>query len=488
MKILYVSPEVDPFAKTGGLADVSRSLPKALADLGHDIRVVMPLYKSIDVRRYGLHPILAEIDVHFPRATRRGYVQSATFPGSSVPIYFIQQDHFFGRDELYGSNGEDYPDNPERFAFFSLATLWMLKGLDWQPDVIHCNDWQTALIPAYLRFHADLAADRFYSEIRTLFAIHNLAYQGLGAPEWVERLGLPRALFNLKGVEFYGKLNLMKAGILYADHLSAVSRQYAKEIRTKEFGAGLEGVLDERASHLTGILNGADYSIWSPEVDSLIPARYSIQSLRGKEKCKAALEARFDLPEKPNTPLIGIVSRLADQKGFDLITEVMDDLMRLDIQLVILGTGEPKYHEFLTRMAEKYPRRMGLALRFDNELAHWVEAGADMFLMPSRYEPSGLNQLYSMRYGTIPIGRKTGGLADSITNATPSTIKSGAGTGLVFEEYSGRRMLDAITRAIKLYKANPQAWAKLVHNAMEKDFSWTASAEEYARLYKKIVK
>ncbi len=486
MKILFVSAEVHPYAKTGGLADVSGALPPALAELGCDVRVAMPLYKTIDVDKFGLHPILTEIDVHFPHYTRRGYVQRSTFPNTDLPVYFIQQNHYFDRDNLYTEEGRDFPDNPERFAFFCLATLWMLKSLDWQPDLIHCNDWQTALIPTYLRYHPEVSADSFYSDIKTLFTIHNFAYQCVVPPEWVKRLGLPGSLFTPAGLEFYGKLNLMKAGILYSDHLSTVSKQYAKEIRTAEFGAGLEGVLENRASHLTGILNGVDYSVWDPESDSIIPARFSSSDLRGKETCKAALQKRFDVPENPNIPLIGMITRLVDQKGLDLLTAVFEDLMRLDIQLCILGTGDPKYHALLTEKAKKYPRRVGLFLGFDNELAHWIEAGADMFLMPSYYEPSGLNQLYSLRYGTIPIVRKTGGLADSIVNATPSTIKSGQGTGFVFDEYKGKRMLDAVTRALKLYKANPRAWSKLVQNAMSKDFSWTASAKEYRKLYKKL--
>jgi len=446
----------------------------------------MPLYKSIDREAFDLHPILTEIDVHFPLTTRRGYVQRTTFPDTNVPIYFIQQEPYFGRDTLYGPGGKDYPDNPERFAFFCLATLWMLKSLDWQPDVIHCNDWQTALLPTYLKFHTDASTDPFFRPTKTLFTIHNLAYQGLAPPEWVKRLGLPPEVFTPAGVEFWGNSNLMKAGLLYADHLSTVSKQYAREIRTTEFGCGLEGVLEERTSQLTGILNGADYSVWNPKTDKLIPARFSSGDLRGKEKCKAALQERFELPVRPGTPLIGMIGRLVDQKGFDLIAQAFPDLMRLDLQIVILGTGEPKYHDMLKRMSEAYPGRTGVRLAFDNEMAHWIEAGSDLFLMPSRYEPSGLNQLYSLRYGTVPVVRKTGGLADSIVNATPSSIKNGTGTGFVFEEYTAKRMFDAILRGIKLFKANPRAWQKLIHNAMTKDHSWTASAREYQKLYRKL--
>lgn len=487
MKILLVSSEVVPFAKTGGLADVAGALPAAIAALGHDVRIAMPLYRGIDKARFGLRPILREVDVHFPHATVRGYVQRADLPSTSIPAYFIQQEGYFDRPQLYGENGQDYPDNPERFAFFSMAVLWMLKGLDWQPDLIHCNDWQTALIPTYLLHHAEISKDPFYKPLRTLYTIHNLAYQcGVGS-DWLSRLALPESLFHPEGMEFYGKINFMKAGILYSDHVSTVSRQYAREIRTPEYGCGLDGVLSSRAAHLTGILNGIDYSVWNPEVDALIPAQYSAVNLKGKEKCKAALQKRFDLPLKPATPIIGMISRLADQKGFDLVAEVLDDLMKLDLQLVILGTGEPNYHDLLKKVVENYPKRIGVLLGFDNQLAHWIEAGADMFLMPSRYEPCGLNQLYSLKYGTIPIVRKTGGLADSIANATPSSIKSRTGNGFVFEEYSGKRMLDAVTRAVKLYKANPRAWAALVQNAMSCDFSWNNSAREYQKLYKKIL-
>jgi len=486
VKILLIASEAVPFAKTGGLADVAGSLPIALSALGHDVRLVMPLYKSIDPAKFGLRPILAEIDTHFPGVTHRGYVQRATLPQSSIPVYFIQHDGFFGREQFYDKNGHDYPDNPMRFAFFCLASLWMLKGLDWQPDLIHCHDWQAALAPAYLRHHPEMSKDPFYARIKTLFTIHNMAFQCVVDSEWMTRLNLPWSLFTPEGVEYYGKLNIMKAGLLYSNYISTVSRQYAKEIRTPEFGCGLEGILEKRSSHLAGILNGIDTSVWNPKTDTLIPAQFSAGNLKGKTKCKEDLQKYFGFPPKPGTPIIGMISRLTEQKGFDLVAEAMDSLMEFDLRLVVLGLGDPKYHQMLESLARRYPQKIGVKLGFDDKLAHWIEAGSDMFLMPSRFEPCGLNQFYSLRYGTIPIVRKTGGLADSIINATPATIKSGAGTGFVFVEPNPKRMLDAARRAVSLYKGNPTQWSKLIQNAMNKDYSWEVSAKEYAKLYKKI--
>lgn len=487
MKILIASPEVVPFAKTGGLADVTGSLPKALAKQHHDVRVVMPCYRMVDADRFGLTRLLSEIEVVFGGAHYKGAVDTSTMPETSIPVYFIANNTFFDRDELYVEEGKDYPDNPLRFAFFSMAALRMLRGIGWQPDVIHCNDWQTALIPTYLKHHPDLHADSFYNSVKVLYSIHNLAYQGLCEPDTLPTIGLGWDLFHMDALEFYGKVNLMKAGIVYADAISTVSRQYAKEIQTPEYGSGLDGILRTRADRLTGILNGIDYDVWNPEIDSLIPAPYSATDLANKAVCKRELQRYSKLPEQPKTPVIGMVSRLADQKGFDILAEAIEPMMQMNLQIVLLGTGDPEYHELFETIGKKYPRKTGIHLKFDNKLAHWIEAGSDIFLMPSRYEPCGLNQLYSLRYGTIPVVRKTGGLADSITPVTPATVRSGQATGFVFTRYKAQDLLRAVERAVAMYSQDASGWQKLMLAAMQKDFSWDASAKKYSKLYASLI-
>lgn len=484
--VLYVSSEVAPFAKTGGLADVAGALPKALKDMGLDVRIMMPKYGFISERKYVLREVirLREIPV---RLGEREYVvsaKSAFLPDSKVQVYFIDYPPYFDRESPYvnPSTGKDWSDNAERFALFSRAVLEVLRVLHWQPDVIHCNDWQTALIPAYLK--TQLKDDPFYAKISTLLTIHNLAYQGVFEEDVVEVIGLPRELFGPGGpVEFYGKVNFLKAGIVFADAISTVSERYAEEIQTEEFGAGLDGVLRSRKDDLYGILNGVDYSVWNPETDEFIPHKYSISDLSGKQRNKEALLTQVGLPYDPNIPVIGMISRLAEQKGFDLLIEAMDQLMALDLELVILGTGDPKYHKLLEEYAKKYPEKLSVNLRFDEPLAHLIEAGSDMFLMPSRYEPCGLNQIYSLKYGTIPIVRETGGLADTIQDYDPQT---GKGTGFVFKEYSAEAMLAAVRRALNVYQ-DKTTWTKIMKTAMRQDFSWNVAAKKYVSLYRKLV-
>ena len=486
MKILIATSEAVPFAKTGGLADVSGALPAALRALGHDVRLALPRYRSVSLEKFMLRPLLEEMAVMFPGNAQVGSILHSTLPGTDIPAYFVRQDAYFDRDGLYGEKGADYPDNADRFAFYCMAALWTLKGLAWQPDVIHCNDWQTALIPTYLKNLPVLRNDSFYDRIRTLYTIHNLAYQGAFPPGVLPKIGLDQSVYHPEGLEFYGKVNLMKSGIVYSDALSTVSKTYAQEIQTKEFGAGLEGILRARADRLHGIMNGIDYTIWNPEIDEFIPAHFSARDLRGKAKCKKALQKAVGLPEDGQVPLIGMISRLDKQKGFDLLEENLPKIVRMDVQLAILGTGDPKYHAMLEEAAKKYPKKISANLKFDNTLAHLIEAGSDMFLMPSRYEPCGLNQLYSLRYGTIPIVRKTGGLADSIVDATAKTLKSGEATGFVFEEYEADAMHAAFKRAVDLHRKKPDQWRQLIQNAMSKDFSWDHSAREYETLFRKI--
>ncbi|MBN1475696.1 glycogen synthase GlgA [Candidatus Sumerlaeota bacterium] len=489
MKIFVTSSEVSPYAKTGGLADVAGSLPRALAELGHDVRVAMPLYTGlIDPDQHHLLPVMRELDVFLGPNRFRGQVLRSTLPGSEVPIYFIQCDALFDREGgPYGYVGGEHSDNAVRFAFASLAMIWLLKGLGWSPDIIQTNDWQMALIPTYLRSWPILSSDSFYSQTRILHTIHNLAYQGLADPSVLPTIGLDWSLYTPEGLEFFDKINLMKGGIVHADHISTVSPRYALEIQTEEHGCGLEGLLQSRASELTGILNGIDTDVWNPATDTLIQTNFSADRLGGKAECKAALQSRCGLPLRPDTPLIGMVSRLVEQKGFGLLREIIGDLLRRDIQLVILGTGDPEIEKLLADLAAEHGHRLSFHRLFDERLAHGIEAGADMFLMPSRYEPCGLNQLYSMRYGTIPIVHFTGGLVDSVRDATPGALAKGEATGFGFSEFNAKACLRALTRALDLFTGDRETWRSLMLTAMAQDFSWAASARAYEALFKRML-
>lgn len=487
MKILFVSSEVVPFSKTGGLADVAGALPIALKNLGHDVRIATPQYRIADDEKFELEKIINEIHVHFQHDTYTATIKSALLPGTSIPVYFICNDYYFNREGLYTSNGKDYPDNAQRFAFFCMATLWMLPALDWKPDIIHCNDWQTALIPTYLKHHLYIQTNEFYNDIKVLYTIHNLAYQGNFDRNTLNSIGLGWEVYTINGLEFYGDINLMKAGIVFSDEITTVSEMYAREIQTPEYGCGLDGILRVCSDHLTGIMNGIDYTIWNPETDILIPSKYTMQNMRGKTSCKKHLQKKNNLPVNKDIPLIGMISRLAAQKGFDLIAQVADDLFAMDIQFVLLGTGEPHFEEIFSDIGRKYPEKAGFNIMFNNQMAHEIEAGADMFLMPSRYEPCGLNQLYSMKYGTVPIVRKTGGLADSVIDATKEGIAKGIGTGFVFEKYDAGALLLTIKSAVEIYSKHKKAWKKLQSNGMSQDYSWTASAKKYEGLYKKVI-
>jgi len=486
MKILYVASEAAPFAKTGGLADVAGALPAALADMGHDVRLAMPGYSSINREKYHIESLLPEIVVHFPEGAQTGRVSTCIFPGSSVPVYFIEHDDYFGREGLYQDHGVDYPDNAERFAFFCQGVLWTLTALEWQPDIICCNDWQTAFIPIYLRAVPQFADSLFFRPSKLLFTIHNLAFQGLASATWIPRLGLPLETFTIDRLEFYGKMNLLKGGIVFSDKISTVSPRYAEEIQTEEFGCGLEGVLRKRKADVVGILNGIDVAQWSPDVDEFIPQKFSLKDMSGKAVCKEHLQRNSKLEPDADAPLIGVISRMTDQKGFDLMADAMRSIMELGAQFVLLGTGDVKYHHLFERFEDAYPWRVSIHLKFDNRLAHEIEAGADMFLMPSRFEPCGLNQMYSLRYGTIPIVRRVGGLADSIVDYTEQTARDCTGTGFVFQRYTVHAMLEAIRRAVKVYRT-PEEWRQLQHNAMRQDFSWSVAAKHYVQLFQDML-
>jgi starch synthase len=390
--------------------------------------------------------------------------------------------------DLYGRAGiyinpetkKAYADNDVRFIFFCRGILEMLKKMGWQPDIIHCNDWHTALLPIYLKtLYKD---DKFYKKTKTVLTIHNLAYQGEFPKSTFAKTLLPPELEN--DLTHNGKVNFLKGGLLYADMLTAVSAKYAEEIRTTDdYGCGLQDILETRKRHLVGITNGIDPEKWNPATDELIPTQYDFKSIDNKVENKIALLEKMKLPFHEETPVIGIISRLADQKGFDLIGEVLDQLMKLNLQFVILGVGEKKYHALFEKAAKKYPTKIAIALRFDHQLAHWIEAGSDMFLMPSRYEPCGLNQFYSMKYGTVPIVRSTGGLAETVEQIDPT---KGTGTGFKFEKYDSKEMLSTVKLAMQVY-ANQAIWLKIVKNGMSKDFSWEASARKYIQLYKKLM-
>jgi starch synthase len=489
VKIFITSSEVSPYAKTGGLADVAGSLPRALAALGHDVRVAMPLYTGlIDPDQHRLIPVMRELDVFLGSSRFRGQVLGSTLPGSEVPIHFIQCDALFDREGgPYGYVDGEHSDNAVRFAFASLAMIWLLKGLGWAPDIIQTNDWQMALIPTYLRSWPILSSDPFYSQTRVLHTIHNLAYQGLADPSILPAIGLDWSLYKPEALEFFDQINLMKGGIVHADHISTVSPRYALEIQTEEHGCGLDGLLQSRASELTGILNGIDTDVWNPATDTLIQAGFTAERLEGKAECKAALQSRCGLPLRPDTPLIGMVSRLVEQKGFGLLRETIGDLLALDIQMVILGAGDPEIERLLSTLGTEHGHRLSFHRMFDERLAHEIEAGADMFLMPSRYEPCGLNQLYSMRYGTIPIVHLTGGLADSVCDATPEALARGEATGFGFAEFNGRAFLRALTRALDLHRDDREAWQSLMVTAMAQDFSWAASAQAYEALFMRML-
>lgn len=487
LKILIVSPEVVPFAKTGGLADVCGALPKALAKLEHQVKVILPKYKMVDEKRFLLSPLHLNLPLILVGDKRKNIsVKSYNSTSPEVEYLFMVNDEYYNREELYKdrSTGFDYVDNDERFIFLAKGVIEILKAMDWQPDVIHVNDWQSALIPAYLKtVYVD---DPFFDHTATIFSIHNVAYQGNFAKSTFDKIGVPQELFYPTcPFEFWGKVNFMKAGISYADVINTVSETYAVEIQSSsEFGYGLEGVLRNRNEDLYGIVNGIDYEVWSPEKDRLISYHFGPDDLSGKRKNKELLLKLCNLPlSAKDVPIIGVISRLADQKGFDLLAKISSELLSMDLQMVILGTGDEKYHRLFKELNIKYPHKISVNLRFDDPLAHLIEAGSDMFLMPSRYEPCGLNQLYSLKYGTVPIVRKTGGLADTIEDYDPET---GKGTGFVFKNYDATELLNTIKLALQVYQ-DKKAWSRLMRNGMNKDFSWEASAKKYVELYQKAM-
>jgi starch synthase len=475
MKIAFAASECVPFSKTGGLADVVGALPRALSALGHKVTVYLPKYRQTILANPKV--VIPSLTIPFDDQYRFcSIVDGGTLDG--VQFYFIDYPEFFDRDALYGTSLGDYHDNAERFALYCRAVLEASKILG-VPEILHCHDWQSALIPVLLR--TLYAEDPAFEALSTVFTIHNIGYQGLFPPDILPLLMLPWDLFTITKLEFYGKVNFLKGALTYSDFVTTVSRRYSQEIQTSEYGFGLEGVLRIRSATVAGILNGVDYSEWSPETDRYITAKYSPSDLKGKAKNKENLLREFGLPADSKLPVIGIVSRFAAQKGFDLIQQIADRLAREQVMFVILGSGDKDYEDMFKRLSKQYPAKFALKIAYDNAIAHKIEAGADMFLMPSRYEPCGLNQIYSLKYGTVPVVRATGGLDDTIEDWDP---RSGSGTGFKFTEYNGEDLLLEIRKAVSVFK-DRAAWEKIMRNGMAKDYSWASSAREYVKVYER---
>ena len=479
MKILFVSAEVVPFAKTGGLADVAGSLPKAIRKMGHDICVFMPLYKKVDRDKWGLRLVFEDVEVEFGPEKEKVNIYQTRMPNSDLLVCFVENRHFTDREELYVVDGKDYPDNCEAFLIFCKAAIAFVKKANWRPDIVHCNDWQSGPVALYVRELRK--TDLFFKRTATVYSIHNMAYQGNFPKEKFTVMNLPDSCFGPDGLEFWDQVSFSKAGFAFADVISSVSETYAKEIQTKEYGCGLEELLQKRSEDIYGILNGVDYEIWNPATDKNLAKRFSRMTLSLRVENKLVLQKEMGLPEDMDVPLLGIVSRLDIQKGFDILAEAMEEIVGLGCQFCLLGTGDPKYHELFESLAAKYPDKVGIKLGFDAALAERIYAGSDMFLMPSRYEPCGLGQLISFKYGAIPIVRKTGGLADTVRDFD---LKTGVGDGFAFAEYSSSALLAAVKRAIDVYK-NKSVWVNLQKNVMDYDYSWDASARKYISLYMK---
>lgn len=464
MKILMCASEAVPFAKTGGLADVVGALPLALEKQGIEVRVILPKYKSVNIGNLSVSSVASDIET--------------VKIGKGIEVYLIKNDKYFNRNGLYGEPKiGDYPDNLDRFSFYSRRTLDLLKEINFKPDIAHCHDWQAALIPVYLK-NLYNKKDSFYKNIKTLFTIHNLAYQGLFGKEEYEKLGLDWSLFDINGLEFYGKVNVLKGGIIFSDLINTVSSAYAKEIQAKEFGCGLEGVLGNRQKDIYGIINGLDYQVWDPAKDKYIYRMFSADTLENKYINKKMLQKECGLTVDEDIPLFGIVGRLAEQKGMDLIAQSMKDLIKHShIQIVVLGTGDLRYHHLLEETAKKHPHNLCAHIKFDDFLAHKIYAASDIFLMPSRYEPCGLGQMIALKYGTIPLVFKTGGLADTINNEN----------GFVFDSYTEEAFVEMVKKALDSYR-DKKKWLALVKKAFTYNFSWDESAKKYIQLYEKLKK
>jgi starch synthase len=482
MQVLFCASEVTPFAKSGGLADVAGSLPESLHKFGCDVRIFMPLYRSVREKTRDLDPLAQDIII--PIGTHDYHIhlwKSRT--ASGIPIYFLEKDELYDRSYLYGSPVRgDYEDNAERFIVLSLAARQLCAAIDWYPSIFHLHDWQTGLVAAY--FQTNWRYDHKFGGSGTVFTIHNLAYQGVFPSGFFSLTNLPPSVWSPQGIEFWGNCNFLKAGLVYSDFITTVSPRYASEITTSDFGFGLDGVLKDRKDSLRGILNGIDINTWDPQTDPYLPCNYSADDLAGKKVCKEALCKQTGFVGKScDLPLLGMISRLAAQKGFDLLEEILPTLLKLPVNLVILATGDAAIEANIRDMAKLYPKRLKLVGRYDEEMAHLIEAGADIFLMPSRYEPCGLNQMYSLRYGTIPVVHATGGLDDSVADVLTCPD---SGTGFKFSKYEPKAFLKTIKSALELLK-DPLKWVEIQKRAMTLDFSWDRSARQYVEVYETVL-
>ena len=476
MRIVFAASEMVPFAKTGGLADVIGSLAAEIRLLGHEVAVFLPRYKVIDIQNWRLKSVVDRLEIPLGTEKEPGRILTSTLR-NGVKLYFVEHPEFYARNGLYGTTLGDFADNDRRFIFFGRAMLEALKILGLKPDMIHCHDWQTGLVPVYLK--TIYARDPFYQKIRTVFTIHNLGYQGNFPPDSLPLTGLGWNQFRMERLEFYGKVSFLKAALLDADSVTTVSERYAREIQSKEFGCGMEGILSKRRENLYGVVNGIDLQEWNPETDPDLAASYGIRSVEKKRINKAALQKENNLALDPRLLLCGVVSRLVDQKGIDLLIPALAPALEQGIQFVILGTGEEKYHQWLREIAKKNKGKCSVHILFDPRMAKRIYAGADTLLMPSYYEPCGLGQMIALRFGTIPVVRATGGLADTVQNYDPRT---GLGNGFSFQDYASGALVDALGRASEVYR-NEKKWRDLVQTAMTCDFSWAASARKYVQIY-----
>lgn len=489
LKILFVTSEVVPFIKTGGLADVSSALPQKLQELGHQVRIVVPKYGAIDERKYKIHEVvrLKDLTTQIGKKEVVFSLRSSFLVGTKarVQIYFLDNQEYFGsRHSLYSDplTGQDFKDNDERFILLAKSVFELVIKLGWVPDIIHCNDWQCGLIPAYLK--TEFKDHELFQDVKSLFTIHNLSFQGVFAKSSFSKTGLPEELLNSEKVLHNNKLNYMKTGLEFSDYINTVSETYANEIcKDEEIGVGLQEVLQRRKNSVHGIVNGIDNLIWNPEKDKKIVKKYSARSLADKELNKKALAEKFGFDFNAETPVIGMISRLEDSKGFDLVQKAFKELMKLDIHLVLLGTGNRKYHKFFEEALMKHRDKFSCYLGFDDQLAHLIEAGSDLFLMPSKYEPCGLNQMYSLVYGTVPVVRETGGLADTVERFDE---KTGEGNGFSFNKYDVKELIKELKRALKIYTSDKKTWTKIMKNGMKSNFTWLNSSKKYVDLYKKI--
>ena len=495
MRIAFASSEVVPFSQTGGLADVAGALPVELAKLGHRVSVFTPYYSC--VKRFdpkvrtvaqGVAPVGSET---IPWTLYASSLHPERPPGSGrakrghLDFLFIGCDAFFDREGLYGTPQADYADNCRRYVFFCQACLAAAKALGEPLDLWHCHDWQAALIPVYLK--TTLAGDSFHAQAACVFTIHNLSYRGLFWHWDWPLLNLPWQHYNWRELEFNGRMSLLKGALVHADLLATVSPTYAREIQTPAFGYGLEGLLSERKDVLVGIANGIDTRVWNPRTDALLPATYGPEDMAGKQACKEALRRKFNLP-RDSSAVVGMIGRLVEQKGFDLVARTVEELLRRNIQLVVLGAGRDEFQQLLQRTQAAHPDKVAAVFAFDNALAHLIEAGSDLFLMPSRYEPCGLNQLYSLAYGTPPVVHCVGGLADTVTDTTPDTLASRAATGFLFRGHTSKALLDSLDRALKILYEQPEVWRAIQLNGMSQDWSWRRSALKYQDAYECAVK